>query len=223
LKWLNQGQLVAIQILCCAERIEMSSDFVSYELAVVRSESPELSAVLEELKTVPNGVVLTRGGCLARLTATGKADFPMLVIRSKRMDERWPQSAYGPYFAIDGCDNKWGGSPYLVWSGPEMSIAVATQTILDAINLGESQGEVLVAWVTEQSLSIESFAVDKEFMDYLYSTSRALNAKRFVPSDEYIESVHATFPPLLSDDEQRFIGEQGEPTYVARWCGLNAG
>jgi hypothetical protein len=195
----------------------MSDDYVKFELAAAIGESEEFADVLVKLQKVPHGVFVTTGAVLSGFVKEEQEERPMLIMRSQRVSTHWlTEDAFGPTFAIDGCENEAGGSPYLIWSGCELSVAVATFDISDALYAGKESGKVLVAWVTDDALLLTSFDVDEEFLDYWHGVSKALEAWRFVPSDEYIDSVHAGFPFLISDYEKRFIGQDGEPTYVAQ-------
>lgn len=194
----------------------MSDDCVKFEVAAAIGESEDFADVLMKLQKVPHGVFVAKGAVLSGLVKEEQEKLPMLIMRSQRVSTHWlTEDAFGPTFAIDGCDNA-GGSPYLIWSGCELSVAVATSDISDALYAGKESGKLLVAWVTDDALLLTSFDVDEEFLAYWHGISKALDAWRYVPSDEYIDSVHAGFPFLVSDDEKRFIGQDGEPTYVAQ-------
>jgi len=195
----------------------MSDNYVKFELAAAMHESEEFAAALMQLEKVPHGVFVTKGAMLPGFVKEEQEELPMLIMRSQRVSTYWlTEDAFGPTFAIDGCDNEAGGSAYLIWSGCELSVAVATSDISDALYAGKKSGQVLVAWVTDDALLLTSFDVDEEFLDYWHGISKALDAWRYVPSDDYIDSVHAGFPFLVSDDEKRFIGQDGEPTYIAQ-------
>jgi hypothetical protein len=197
----------------------VSDNYVKFELAAAMHESEEFAAALKQLEKVPHGVFVTTGALLPGIIEPDDEELPMLVLRSARVSENWlTNDSFGPVFAIDACAFQLGGSPYLTWSGCELSVAVTTMDIPDALYAGQEYGKVLVVWVTDDALFLDSFKVDEDFSDYWYGISKARDAWSFVPDDGYIESLHAEFPSLLTDDEERFIGSKGEPTYVAMLC-----
>ena len=186
------------------------------KLADAKRKSAEFARAVGQLEKAHHGVLLTTGALLPALVPEEMSGATMLVIRSERIPEDWGGTSDGPSFAINGCGNEFGTSPYLAWGDGEMSVATALSDVVDLL-YGEGK-TVYVAWVTRKSVSVQTFHVDRDFEDYWYSTTRALAADRFVPDEEYIQSLHAQFPPLLSNEEYRFVGARGEPTYVALQC-----
>jgi hypothetical protein len=183
-------------------------------------DSGDFAEAVKRLQAVHHGVFVGDGALLPTLIDAEAAEAPLLIIRSERVSEEWVNGSCWPEFAVDGCDNSFGASPYLVWGAGDVTLAVATIDISEALNAAAAHGIMLVAWVVGDSVIITPFTVNEDMMYDWYCMSRASQILlRFVPSDEYVESVHAGFPPLLSDAEQRFIGDQGEPTYVAELCG----
>lgn len=208
---------VAIHTLYVTGRMKVSSNNLRCKLADAQRNSAEFAQAVRQLEKAHHGVLLTTGALLPALVPEEMSEATMLVIRSERIPEDWGSTTSdGPFFAINGCGNEFGTSPYLVWGDGEMSVATELSDVVDLL-YGEGR-TVYVAWVTRKSVSVQTFHIDTDFEDYWYCTSRALAAHRFVPDEEYIESLHAQFPPLLSDQEYRFIGARGEPTYVALQC-----
>ena len=195
----------------------MNEGFLKFKLADVERDSKEFFGAVAQLTGMSNGFFVSTGALLPGIVPDEDQVKPLLVIRSKRISEIWVEAGSdGPMFAIDGCDNDWHTSPYLVWAGMEVSIALRAHDIHDLLNKGRDCGEVLVAWLFDDSFILSSFEMHGDLDDAWHVASQSRDIPRYVPTGEYVESVHAEFPPLLDDNEERFIGQEGEPTYIAQ-------
>lgn len=195
----------------------MSEELLKLELTAVARDSKEFSRAMAQLVDMPNGYYASTGKLLRGIVPVSGEAHPLLVIRSKRVSEQWVhEDCAGPMFAVDGCDNDWHTSPYLVWAGTEASIALRIHDIGELLGKGKNTGEVLVAWLFDDSMILSSFEMHSELVNAWHIASQSRDIPRYVPNQDYVESVHASFPPLFDDTEERFIGEMGEPTYIAQ-------
>lgn len=179
---------------------------------------PQLEALINALDSSVNSYYVTKGIFVPQMIDEEFYDFPLLFIASKRMRDAWAPGPRGAHLTLDGADSGFHSTSYLTWCGEYLSFAIDTMELADVFRDGARFGEVLVIWVAETVMTLDSFDVGDCFMDFLSVADQARHIPRFVPDAAYVDFKMAGFPSLIRDDEQRFLGQNGEPVYLAVDC-----
>lgn len=198
----------------------MSLHNAQFEINAMLKIEPKLERIIGSLESYVNAFHVTNGSAIPAMIGAEYQHLPVLFIASKRMRNAWVESCAprGAHITVDGCGTGFGSTSYLTWSAAEFSFGIDTFELDELFSAGQSSGKVLVIWVADTLMTLDSFSVDDEFLDFLHSANQSRHIPRFIPGQDYIDSKIAEFPPLMSSDEQRFIGAAGEPVYLVAPC-----
>ena len=177
---------------------------------------PQLKAIINALDSSVNSYYISKGISVPQAVEEEFYDYPLLFIASKRMRDAWNHR--GAHLTLNGAESGFHSTSYLTWCGENLSFAIDTMELEDVFGDGLRLGQVLVMLVAETVMTLDSFDVDDDFTDFLYVADQARRIPRFVPDATYLDLKMAGFPSLIRDDEQRFLGQNGEPVYLAMDC-----
>lgn len=198
----------------------MSLHNAQFEINAMLKIEPKMERIIRNLESYANAFHVTKGYSVPAMIRADYRHLPVLFIASRRMRNAWFESRHrrGVHISVDGCATDFHSSSYLTWSGDKISFAIDTRDLADVFSDGELFGVVLVVWVADTVMTLDSFSVDEEFLEILYVADQSRHIPRFVPDKDYVEARLADFPPLMSPDELRIIGAAGEPVYLAVAC-----
>jgi hypothetical protein len=181
---------------------------------------PALEAILAQLRLNVTGYYATTARTLPSMFDQEYENMPLLLIGSKRINDAWVegQCLLGAHLSIDGSDSPWHASTYLTWAGPDFSLGIDTDELTEIFTVGRREGGVFLVWVTDAFMTLTSVRPDEDFIDYISAANQCREISRFVPDQAYFDWLSSEFPVLLSSDERRFVGADGNPVYVAVSC-----
>lgn len=178
------------------------------------AHSPELAAIIQRMGDTPHAVYVGKRGALPGIFKEERFEDPLLIIRSARLTDDWGNETDGPNFTLDGCDAGFDSNSYLTWPGSEFTLSIDSYDVRGIFNDSYRSACVSVLWVTQNTITHTTFTIHKDFLDFAHVSSQARHLPRFVPDESYVKAKMATFPPLISEEEQRYIGANGEPAYI---------
>lgn len=187
--------------------------------SMIRLE-PALEAILAQLRLNVTGFYATTARTFPSIFERELENMPLLLIGSKRINDAWVegQCLRGAHLSLDGSDSPWDASSYLTWTGPDFSLGIDTDELTEIFAVGRREGGVFLVWVTDTSMTLTSVRADEDFIDYISAANQCREISRFVPNQAYFDWLYSGFPGLLSSDERRFVGADGNPVYVAASC-----
>lgn len=190
------------------------------EISAMLKLEPELEFIIEKLNSRVNAFCLTKGHTIPALIGLEYQHLSVLFIASKRMGNFWGDSrdCRGAHITVDGCHAGFHSTSYLTWSAAEFSLAIDTAELGELFNAGQGAGKVVLIWVGDTTMTLSHFTIDDGFMDFLYVANQSRHIPRFTPDQDYIDAKLAKFSALLSVNERRFVGADGNPVYVATSC-----
>lgn len=142
----------------------------------------------------------------------------MLIIRSKRLLDEWYDDGYNedkPLLTLSAFEQDLLEEPYLTWYGDGLTLSISSTDIGEEIYRANLEGlKIIMVWVADTILSINSFEPDEDFMDFWSVVGQSAEMGRYRPDQLYIDNLVAKFPPLLCSEEERYVDHNGAPAYV---------
>jgi len=192
-----------------------------YNLTAVLEAAPLLKEVIAELDKFPHVCYETHGVFLAELISEELFDAPMMVVRSKRMTDEWRAGLFynGPKFCIDGLARRGMPRAYWAWEGPGLSLAFKVAEVIDPLcSAYETELPLLVVWIAENIIHVDELTLSQPYLDTMSEVFQVAQFPRFVPDESYVNARLAELPPPLATNEDRFVGEEGQPIYIVRFA-----
>jgi hypothetical protein len=193
----------------------MIQEIITFDLADVLSNEPQLQALIDKLSTKHHAFSFGDTSQLPSLELGGKYPRPMLIVRSERVGDGWPETFTECDVVLDVFEGDFfRPMTYLSWANNDFSVGLPIEAINEVCEAHPLVGEVLVAWVTPTELVVHSIDLDERFETLTNLGIDSWRLGRFIPGDEYVASLKAGFPPLLSEHEYRTVDERGAPLYI---------
>ena len=193
----------------------MIDEMTAFDLVEALEGEPQLQAILERLAKRVSAFHIADGSLLSSFLEEEDEKLPVIIIRSQRILDGWPDEVNEPDIVLDIFQEDFFESiSYLAWMGNDFSVGIPTEVLAEILSKFPRAPQILVIWITETELLLDYIDINDEFSERIEVAKNSWRLGRFIPDEDYVANKMAALPPQFSNDERRTLDERGGPLYI---------